>query len=41
VTTEPPSQAPSFTSTPITVADPGQLYQYTATASDAENDPLT
>jgi hypothetical protein len=30
-----------FTSTPITVADPGQLYQYTATASDAENDPLT
>jgi RHS repeat-associated protein len=41
VTAEPASQAPAFSSTPITVADSGQLYQYMATATNAVNDPLT
>jgi hypothetical protein len=41
VTLDPTNQPPVITSTPPTVADPGQLYQYAVTATDAENDPLT
>src|SRR5439155_6828363 len=40
VTLDLANQAPVFTSTPSTVADPGQPYSYAVTATDAENDPL-
>jgi RHS repeat-associated protein len=41
VTPDPANQAPVFTSTAPVIADPGQLYSYAVTATDAENDPLS
>ena len=41
VTVTPVNDAPVFTSTPVTGAAEGQLYSYTATATDIDGDPLT
>lgn len=39
-TPNPPNQAPTFTSSPVTNATIGVAYQYQATAQDPENGPL-